>query len=76
MTVKRRNQLGLSAVTFLVLCVAFGPRLACSLLCCVGLATVWILACRRWPGFAWFSWGFVQGLFGIRGGYYGRRRRW
>lgn len=63
---KSKDLLGVSAVTFLVLCVGLGPRLACSLLFVAAIVTVWILAAKRWPWFAVFSAGFIRGLFSRR----------
>jgi hypothetical protein len=71
MTKRDEALLGISATTFLLLCVAFGPKLACSLLICIGVGTLWFIACRRWPWLAWLSIGFLEGLLGSR-----RRRRW
>jgi hypothetical protein len=52
------DRTGLSATTFLILCIWLGPRLACSLPIVVAIATLWFLACRRWPIVAVFTAGF------------------
>jgi hypothetical protein len=53
MTKRDEGLLGVSATTFLILCIWLGPRLACSLIVVVAVVT-WALACRRWPWFAVF----------------------
>ena len=62
------DRTGLSATTFLILCIWLGPRLACSLPIVVAIATLWFLACRRWPIVAVFTAGFNYRLtFDIEG---------
>jgi hypothetical protein len=75
---------GVSASTFLTLCIAWGPRRACFVIAVAFILWAWVAACGRWPGVSIFTSGFltglVGGLFGYRGGYYQsyyrpRRRR-
>jgi hypothetical protein len=63
MTPKRERQLGLSATTFLILCLWLGPHVTVPLLFVIAIAVVWFLACKRWPLFAVFTIGFLRGLF-------------
>ena len=63
LTISDEERLGISATTFLMLCLWLGPRLAVSLIVVVGVGTLWFLACRRWPLFAIFSIGLLRGLF-------------
>lgn len=73
-THRRKILLGVSATTYLVLCIAFGSHLAFSL---VVLAAVlwggWKL-CVRFPLVGLATLGFFEGLLGMRGGHYRRRR--
>jgi 4-hydroxybenzoate polyprenyltransferase len=62
-THSRRVLLGVSATTYLALCVWLGPQVATALIFVAGVGTLWWLACRRWPWFAMFSLGFMRGLF-------------
>lgn len=64
MTRKREAQLGLSATTFLMLCLWLGPRLACSWLTVIGAVALWLALGRRWPILVSLSASFVRGLFG------------
>jgi hypothetical protein len=59
---RSKDLLGVSAVTFLTLCMWLGPPLACSLLIIVAIMALWFFACRRWPIVAWFTAGFIRGL--------------
>jgi hypothetical protein len=63
MTRRDEALLGISATTFLLLCVWLGPRLACSLLTIIGAMALWLAMCRRWPILASISVGFLRGLF-------------
>lgn len=58
------DRAGLSAVTFLVLCIWLGPDRACFLLTVVAIVAGWFWACRRWPIVAYITWGFIRGLCG------------
>ena len=66
MTHSDEDRTGLSATTFLMLCIWLGPRLAVSLIVIIAIAALWAAACRRWPWFAVFSIGLVRGLMGRR----------
>jgi hypothetical protein len=76
--------LGVSAVTFLTLCVWIGPHAACWLVAIAAIIAMWVWLCRCFPTFVWltaeFFDGFLGGLFGYRSGVYYRpryrRRRW
>ena len=76
---KRAAQIGLSAVTYLMLCIRMGPHRAGFFVAASAILTVWIWLCYRFPLFGIitmiFLSGFIGGLFGWRGGYYGYRRR-
>lgn len=69
-THSRRALIGISAATFLLLCLWLGPRLACSLLVVIAIVAVWVALCRRYPAAGYltgiFFVGFVGGLFGLR----------
>jgi hypothetical protein len=54
--------LGISATTFLILCIWLGPHVAFSLIVVSALIAGWVLACRRWPIVAVFTLGFIRGL--------------
>jgi hypothetical protein len=75
--------LGISAVTFLLLCLWLGPDRAVFLLTVVAIVVGWYLLCRRFPIVGHFTavfiGGFFSGLFNYRSGYnyrplYRRRR--
>lgn len=53
---KRTAQIGVTATTFLTLCMWLGPNRAL-----FGL-WAWFAMCRRYPAVAWM--GFLRGLFG------------
>ena len=55
--------LGISATTFLTLCLWLGPQVACSLIFVIAIGYVWFAACRRWPIVAVFTVGLIRGLF-------------
>jgi dolichol kinase len=78
MTKRDEGLLGISAATFLLLCVWLGPHVAFYGVVLAVLIALWVAICRRWPfvGYctAVFLGGFLSGLFGYRSGY--RRRRW
>ena len=78
MTSSDADRLGLSATTFLTLCIAWGPSRACFVIMLVAIGAGWFWLCRRWPIVGWLTCVFINGLFGYGGyGYYGRRyRRW
>jgi hypothetical protein len=60
------DRTGLSATTFLILCIWLGPRLACSWLTVVAAVALWAAACRRWPILVSLSASFLRGLLGRR----------
>ncbi len=65
-TISDEDRLGLSATTFLMLCIWLGPRTAVSLIVVVAIVALWIAMCRRWPWLAVFSIGLIRGLFSRR----------
>ena len=75
MTIKRRNQLGLSATTFLILCIWLGPDRACFFIGLAAFIAVWAALCKRFPALGWFTTAF---FFGVVNGLLGGRdyRRW
>ena len=85
MTPNDEAQLGLSATTFLTLCIAWGPDRACFAITVVAAIAGWIALARRFPLVGYFTIvffdGFLGGLFGYRSGYgytyrpHARRRR-
>jgi hypothetical protein len=42
------DRTGLSATTFIMLCIWLGPDRAVFLITVTAILTVWFLACRRW----------------------------
>ena len=79
---KRAAQIGVTATTFLALCIWLGPNAACWLIVIAAFIACWAWLCVRFPFFGVFTVacisGFVGGLFGYRSGYYYRpyyRRR-
>jgi hypothetical protein len=66
MTKRDEALLGISATTFLILCIWLGPKVAVSLIFVVAIVTLWFLACRRWAIVAVFTLDFVRGLLGRR----------
>jgi hypothetical protein len=76
------DRAGLSATTFLTLCVAWGPHAAFFLTVTAMLIGMWVLICKRFPFLGHltvvFIDGFVSGLFDYRSRYYyrSRTRRW
>jgi hypothetical protein len=50
---RSKDLLGLSATTFLLLCIWLGPNLACFLIAVVALLAAWFALCRRYPAVAW-----------------------
>jgi hypothetical protein len=69
-----RRLLEVSAVTYLVLGVAFGPHFVFSLVMFAAVVALWVVAARRFRIFGAFSHGFTCGHIGS---YHGRRsRRW
>jgi hypothetical protein len=79
---KSKDLLGVSAITFLTLCVWIGPHAACWLIAIAAIIAGWIWLANRFPTFGWLTYvffdGFLGGLFGYRAGYYHgpRYRRW
>jgi hypothetical protein len=71
-THRRKTLLGVTATTYLVLCVAFGIHLAFWLVVLTAVVVRWAALCRRWPLVGVATIGFFEGLFNIRSGY--RRR--
>lgn len=65
------DRLGLSATTFLMLCMWLGPDRAVFLLTAVAIAAAWVALCKRFP-----TVGFLTGAFfnGLLGGLFGSRR--
>ncbi len=59
---KSKELLGVTAVTFLTLCVWLGPDRAVFLLAVVAIGSLWLLGCRRWPLVAIFTIGVIRGL--------------
>jgi hypothetical protein len=43
------DRLGISATTFLTLCIAWGPDRACFVIGLAAIIAMWIAMCRRWP---------------------------
>jgi hypothetical protein len=80
MTKRDEALLGVSATTFLLLCLWLGPDRAVFLLAVVAIVAMWIAICRKWPIVGYFTvvflGGFVSGLIGGRGSYRRRGRRW
>jgi hypothetical protein len=74
------DRLGLSATTFLMLCIWLGPDRAVFLITVAAIVALWVAVCRRWPIIGYFSIifldGFLGGLFGYRSYYRRRYRRW
>ena len=74
---KRATQIGISATTFLTLCVWIGPNAACWLIAIAAIVTGWVLLAHRLPVVGWLTYvffnsfvlGLISGLFGYRGGY-------
>ena len=64
MTPRRERQLGLSATTFLTLCVAFGADRTVFVLTIIAIGWAWFALCRRFPLVASFTRSFARGLFG------------
>lgn len=76
---RSKELLGISAVTFLALCVWMGPDAAVWFIFIAAIVAVWVALGRRFPTFGWltaiFIDGFFGGLFGYRSGIYYRPRR-
>ena len=49
MTSADEDRLGLSATTFLTLCIAWGPNRACFVIAFAAIVAVWVALCRRFP---------------------------
>ena len=45
----RAAQLGVSATTFLTLCVWLGPNRACFVIALAAIVAAWVALCRRFP---------------------------
>jgi hypothetical protein len=81
-THSRRALLGISATTFLTLCVWMGPDAACWLIGVAAFIALWTALCRRFPTFGYLSGvffnsfvlGLIGGLFNYRSGYAYRPR--
>ena len=73
-THRRKILLGVTATTYLVLCVAFGTHLAFSLVVFVAVIMGWWKLCVRFPLLGIATLGFFEGLLGVRRGHYRRRR--
>jgi Flp pilus assembly protein TadB len=63
-THSRKALLGVSAMTYLALCVWLGPKVATSLIIVAALLAAWFWTCRRHPTAAWLTWAFMRGLAG------------
>jgi hypothetical protein len=63
-THSRRVLLGVSATTYLALCVWLGPNIATFLIVVVAIGAVWFWFAGRFPRTAWVAYGFLRGLFG------------
>jgi hypothetical protein len=81
-TKRDEGLIGVSATTFLLLCLWLGPDRAVFPLAGVAIVAGWCLLCRRFPIVGYFTavflGGFVSGLFGYRSSYrpgYRSRRR-
>jgi hypothetical protein len=61
---RSKDLLGVSAVTFLTLCVAWGQNRACFVIAFASVLVGWLALCRRYPTVAWITMGFLRGLFG------------
>jgi hypothetical protein len=76
---RSKELLGVSAVTFLALCIWVGPNAACWFIAIAAIIAVWVALCRRFPTFGWLTFvffdGFFGGLFGYSSGTYYRPRR-
>jgi hypothetical protein len=81
------KRLWLSAIVYLMACIWLGPHIAFWLTVGTVWTLFWFYLCGRFPILGVFTSaflnGFVGGLLGTRGGYYGygyygtgRRRRW
>jgi hypothetical protein len=68
MTYSDADRAGISATTFIALCLWMGPDRAVFLLTVVAIGVAWFWLCRRFPLVVWFTAGFIRGLIG------GRRR--
>jgi hypothetical protein len=66
---KRAQQLGLTAVTFLMLSIWIGPDRACFFILIAAALTVWFWLIRRFPHLGIAAMGFISGLIGTRGYY-------
>ena len=76
---KSKDLLLVSAITFLTLCVAWGPNAACWVIAIAAVIAGWVWLARRYPFAGWLTFvffdGFIGGLIGYRAAYY-RPRRW
>ena len=61
---KRAAQIGVTATTFLALCVWIGPDRACFLIAIAAILTIWFWLCCRFPTAALIATGFIRGLTG------------
>ena len=58
------DRLGLSATTFLMLCMWLGPDRAVFLLTAVAIAAAWVALCKRFPTVGFLTGAFFNGLLG------------
>jgi hypothetical protein len=69
-TISDADRTGLSATTYLLLCISLGPHLAFSLIVVAAIVALWAALCRRFPAVGYFTGvfvvGFIQGLLGYR----------
>ena len=61
---RSKDLLGVSAVTFLTLGIAWGPSRACFVITVIAIGWAWFALCRRYPAIAYATLGFLRGLFG------------
>jgi hypothetical protein len=81
-THSRQALIGISATTYLMLCLWLGPHAACWLIALAAIIAGWVWLAYRFPLVGWFTTvffaGFISGLVGYRAPYYRPRyyRRW
>jgi hypothetical protein len=64
MTYSDEDRLGVSATTFLTLCIWLGPDRAVFLVTIAAIGSGWFWLCRKWPILGWATLGFIRGLLG------------
>ena len=63
-SISDEERLGISATTFLAMCIWRGPNRTRFVLMLVAILAGWFWLCRRFPAVAWITRGFLRGLFG------------